>query len=350
MTIDMQSISTDPALYLYNFHKEFAQFLEMPRDAFHKSVFLDERIQHGNRKMFRAPIDALANNFRMPALTSCPVNWIFHVAQCGSTLLARSLDHPGESLVLREPAAIRQIGVIASAGADRHERLGDPGIDRLLSVTMALLGKRFESSSSVVVKANVPVNFIAPEIMARNPEAGAVLMYFPLAEYIAAIMRTEAHERWVTSIYDEMRIGESEWVSKAPPANTAQKAAALWFVQMKIFDAVLQRFPNARSLNASQFFAEPQDAIAASAKIFGIPMTAERAREIADGELFQTYAKNPALDYDPQVRLAREAEAKGRLSSQIEDARNWVMGAKDRHGLIDELTKPLGEAGGQLIS
>lgn len=37
--------------------------------------------------------------------------WIFQMAHCGSTLLARALDDPGASLVLREPLSLRQTAV-----------------------------------------------------------------------------------------------------------------------------------------------------------------------------------------------------------------------------------------------
>ena len=52
-----------------------------------------------------------------------------------------------------------------------------------------------------------------------------------------------------------------------------------------------------------------------------------------------------ALDYDPDVRTAREAEAMARLAPEIDAAREWVAAASARDALPEALGKPLvGEA------
>ena len=57
--------------------------------------------------------------------------------------------------------------------------------------------------------------------------------------------------------------------------------------------------------------------------------------------MFHSYSKNPALDYDPEVRLAREAEAMRRLESELAEARAWAEAARNRHGLVAALDRPL---------
>jgi hypothetical protein len=341
MAVTLQDLFSDPALFLHHLDSNSAIIQTMTPEDFARSIFVDGRIRHGGRPNFRAPLDQLLAAASESALPTRRIGWIFHVAQCGSTLLARALDRPGRSLVLREPAALRQLGV--AAGAADHPQ-ADPSPE-LLRFVVAMLGKRWHADRPVIVKANVPVNFIAARILALDPAAPAIALHFPLAEYVAAILRTEGHVRWTENVFSELRLAQSPYVAGAPPRGPAEKAAALWFAQMKAFESLLRDFPASRSLEASVLFDRPAQTILAAARLFGVEMTEQDARAIAAGELFRSYSKNPALDYDPEVRLAREAEAKRRLAGEITEARAWAEAARERYGLIAALDRPLlGEA------
>jgi hypothetical protein len=120
-----------------------------------------------------------------------------------------------------------------------------------------MLGKRWDSDRPVIVKANVPVNFIADRVLALDPGAPAIALHFPLAEYVAAILRTEGHVRWTESVFAELRIAQSPYVADAAPRWPAEMAAAMWFAQLKAIDDLLRGFPASRSLDASAQFDRP---------------------------------------------------------------------------------------------
>ncbi|MES2121018.1 MAG: hypothetical protein V4513_10645 [Pseudomonadota bacterium] len=332
MSITFETISDDPALFLFALQNEAAHFQPMTRDSFHRSIFLDDRIVRAPGQGFALPF-AEVRGQQWPDPASRPIGLIFHVAQCGSTLLARALDLPGRSLVLREPAALRRLGVDAGPEGAVDEAM--------LRFTLSMLGKRWDANAPVVVKANVPVNFIASEVLSMEPETKAICLYFPLASYVAAVMRTEGHEKWVESIFAEMRLDSSRFALGANPRTTAERTACLWFAQMKLFEALTATYSGVRTLNAELLFGQPSAAVAASAAHFGVVLRDGEAEEIASGELFETYSKNPALDYDPEVRAARDAEAKRRLAPQIAEAEAWVSAASTRHGPVGELGAPL---------
>ena len=338
MAVTLQDLLTDPGLFLYELDKDDAIFQSMTREDLFRSIFLDARIRHSGGPNFRVPLNALLAAFEKAAVPAPRIGWIFHVAQCGSTLLARALDHPGRSLVLREPAALRRLGVMAGAGARSEwpEPLG-----RLVSLVATMLGKHWETETATIVKANVPVNFIASDLLARDPGAPAILLHFPLANYVGAILRTEGHVRWTESVFAELRLHESPYSAGAEPRSAPEKAAALWFAQMKAFEALLETYPATRSLDATLLFGEPAQAIEAATRLFGLSLRDGEAQAIAGSDLFHSYSKNPALDYDPEVRLAREAEALHRLEAEIDEARAWAKGARARHGLPEALDRPL---------
>jgi len=349
MAITLQDLTDDPALYLYEFDKDAAIFQPMTRDAFERSIFLDGRIKHGKRQSLRVPLSQLLQAWAGPAPAERRIGWIFHVAQCGSTLLARALDHPGRSLVLREPAALRRLGVIAGADSAHENAVSSESFARMLSVTQSLLGKRWEQAAPVIAKANVPVNFIADEVMAHDPGASAICLYFPLADYVAAILRTEGHVRWTEGVFEELRLAGSPYAAGHVPLTPAGKAAALWFAQMKAFAALIEKYPAVRSLEAGHFFSNPASTVEVAAGLFGVSLDPGEAEEIAASELFASYSKNPALDYDPEVREAREAEAKARLAGEIAEAVEWARAAKARHGLPDALGRQLVGAAAPLL-
>lgn len=336
MAVTLQDILTDPALFFHEIDGDKAVFQLMTREDFARSTFLDGRIRHGGRPNFQVPLAALLAARRDTLAAASHLGWIFHVAQCGSTLLARALDLPGRSLVLREPAALRRIGVIAGAASN----LDGDGEERLALVS-DLLGKRWPGEAVTIVKANVPVNFVADRLMARSPGAAAVLLHFPLAQYLAAILRTEGHVRWTEGVFEEMRLADTALCSAQPPRTAAEKGAALWFAQMQVFERLLRDYPATRSLDAARLFEQPAETVAAAAQLFELPLSPGEAEAIAASELFHSYSKNPALDYDPEVRIAREAEAMRRLERELAEGHSWAVQAQARHGLADALDRPL---------
>ena len=156
-----------------------AVFVPMNRAAYHRSIFLDARISSAIETSTKWPVIALVDRTPPPA----PMGWIFHVAHCGSTLLARAIDHLTTNLILREPFALRQVALA-------------PDAQRLATV-MAMLSKRYREDLPTIVKANVPVNFMLADLAAFNPQAPAIILYLDLADYLIAVLRSKPIEEWV---------------------------------------------------------------------------------------------------------------------------------------------------------
>lgn len=326
MDLSIGDLFAHPDHYLFMFEGDQALFRPMDRDAYGRSIFLDMRIDPAAPGAMRVPLDPLIGHVRGHRPKG-GIGWIFHVAHCGSTLLARGLDAPGRSLVLREPVPLRQLAVEA-AGAFAGEAAPEGWRDGL-DLAVAMLAKRYDPAQPVVVKANVPVNFILPEIMAIDPEAKGLLLHFAWDDYLAAILRSDQHRSWVRNVTAELAPAMAIEVGALDGLSDAELAAALWLAQMRIYARALDRWPQLRSLDAERLFAAPGEVIAEVAGYFGISGLSVQA------ELLGSYAKTPGVAFDNAARLARRRANQEALASELSGAKAWL----ERQG---NLRGPLG--------
>jgi hypothetical protein len=302
MSLTIDDLFASPDHYLHSFEGDAALFVPMDRAAYHRSIFLDGRISPAADGAMRLPFGTLAGKGGRPA----PKAWIFHVAHCGSTLLARALDQPSTNLVLREPLALRQLALAPNA-----ERL---------AVTLAMLSKRYGADRPTIVKANVPVNFLLPELVASDPNARAIFLHLGLRDYLLAILRNDKHRAWVRNVTGQLK----PYLGDLSALPDAECAAALWLAQMRAFAAAIAALPNARALDAEDFFAAPRDFVELAAGHLEMPMTGEEIRALVDGPLFSTYSKNPELPFDNAARVARRAELEDAIAPELEQAQSWI--------------------------
>jgi hypothetical protein len=329
MDLTTERLFASPDHYFFAFEGDLAIFRNMDRGAYHRSIFLDHRIAALNDVEVRVPVAALTiSDIAVPRIA-----WIFHVAHCGSTLLARALDREEGSLVLREPRPLRQLGLTRGSAGDAWRAR--------LHLAAALAGRRYRPDAATIVKANVPVNFILADLMALDPSAPAILLYFPLRAYVLAVLRSPAHRAWVVNITTQLEPAISAGVGDMSGLDVAERAAALWLAQMRIYAEALERYPGTRSLAADALLGTPRPALAAAAAHFGVGLAEAELDSIVAGDLFATYSKSPALAFDNEARLSLRAENARALGPEIERARRWVEGRLGRHPLPARLDRPL---------
>ena len=309
------ALAGSPDHYLHSFEGASALIVPMDRAAYHRSIFLDRRIAPAPG----LPTSVAAADLAAADPAAAPTSWIFHMAHCGSTLLARALDDMAASLVLREPLALRQ-----TALAPDPERL---------KLVLAMLGRRYRADAPTLVKANVPVNFLLPEIAAADPAAGAIMLYLPLRPYLLAILRSAQHRAWLRNVTGQM----ARALGDLSALSDAERAAALWRAQMSAFADALSAMPEARALDAETFFARPAAVLRAAAARLEVPIAGPALDAVAAGPLFATYSKDPSQAFDNAARIARNAATERALASELDTAEAWL----DRQGGAPSLARVL---------
>lgn len=291
-----------PDHYFHSFDENDAIFVPMDRAAYRRSIFLDRRISTASDGAARVPVAALDSSS-----SALPTGWIFHVAHCGSTLLARALDElSSANLVLREPLALRQLALAP-----------DPA---RLKLALKLLSKRYPEKGVTVIKANVPVNFLLDAIADADNQAPVILLYCGLSDYLLAILRSTNHRAWLRNVTSQLA-GPLGDLSHLPDAELG---AALWLTQMQRFAATIKRMPNACSLDAEDFFGNPRVTLGSAAKNFGIETNQAAIEAIVSGTLFSTYAKNPAQPFDNAARIKRRETLVAEITDELAAGRRWI--------------------------
>ncbi len=302
MTLTLDQLFGSPDHYLHSFDGAEALFVPMDRAAYSRSIFLDKRISPAGSGVLRVPHGALGQ-----APAAQPTRWIFHVAHCGSTLLARALDELGEGIVLREPLALRQLALLPDAGD-------------LLAPSLALLSRRYPGEGATLIKANVPVNFLLDRIVARASDAAAILLHCSLRDYLLAILRSDNHRAWLRNVTGLL----AHHLGDLSALNDAELGAALWLAQQRRFAGALAAMPNARSLDAELFFSEPRVVLAGAARLFGLAVEPVALDALVAGPLFSTYSKNPSQAFDNAARLARRDHLQSALAIELVSAEQWL--------------------------
>ena len=308
-----------PDQFLLGFEDPNAVFVEMNREAYHRSIFCDMRISPVSKQLSRLQWRQLAD-VRDRDFTAAPdISYIFHVAHCGSTLLARALDIKEENIVYREPLALRQL----AAEAVSMRALGDDWHRRLRLAT-TMLGRSYNPKGPVIVKANVPVNFIIDDLLAVSPGRPSLLLYFCLEHYLLAILRTPNHRKWVQSVSSELDGAINAYAPRQSNMSDAEMAARLWLAQITAYNNVLAKHPTVASLDAEILFNNPRLAVAKSFEHFEQSCSDSRLDEILGGEIFARYSKNPGVAFDNDSRLERRDQLKQELVPEIAEAREWI--------------------------
>jgi hypothetical protein len=334
--MDVTRLFDSPDFFPLAFEPQALVLAEMDRDAYNRSIFCDARISP-KAPPARAPIAPLLEYNAAHPPQRPNIGYIFHVAHCGSTLLARALDVKSSNLVIREPMLLRQLGVQRSA----HFGTTPPDDWRQrLDLATTMLNRRYVANGPVIVKANVPVNLIVDELMAAGPQQPAITIYFSLEHYLQAILRSPNHRRWVESVSQELKGGIDGIVGPAAPDQShAIAAARLWLAQMLTYDAALRKYPNAASLNAEDLFDTPREVTAASFRHFGQTVDEPQLDAIMSGELFSRYSKNPKVAFDNAARHERRRALAAEIAPEVAEARAYVEASG--HKLPDRLPKPL---------
>jgi len=162
-------------------------FVEAGLEVYRRSSFLDHRMQQkpGAKKML-CGVRQLLDHYE-GAPPGC-VAFIFHIAFCCSTLLARYLELLPGTFVLKEPFIATQLAELNRAAKNRED---------VMRLCVQLLGRTWDRSQTAIVKLADQCNALAGALMATSEMPRAVFIGLELRPFLLAGLKTDQRRAWV---------------------------------------------------------------------------------------------------------------------------------------------------------
>ena len=321
----------------YNEREDSIHFRLTSRDDQRRAAFLTDEYLGTDA----AQIAVARREIEPSLIPEAPIHFIFHSAFCCSTLLARAFDVDGLAMGLKEPTILNDLHGWRRRGAKPAE------VGAVLDLSLALLARPFAKGEAVVVKPSCLVNLFAPAMLAMRPASRAILLRAPLRVFVGSVARKGMWGRlWVR-----------DWLAKLAPEGLIQLgfepddylrltdlqvAAVCWLSQQALFDNMASRFGKERvaGLESETLLARPEEALAATARQFGLNLGNTELKALASGPAFRSHSKSGG-QFGRSERDAERSEGEAPHQDEIDKVSVWAEAVAATAGLSLDLPAPL---------
>jgi len=296
--------------------------------------FLDQRVLKPTTRSTWIPWRVVAESMD-GARATAPVNFIFHVGHCGSTLLSRLLEFVEGTRSLREPLPLRALAQdLADAGDGRSFLGGDAWRERL----QVLLKMWSRGPAQTVIKAtSICTGLLAP-IQALSPGSKSIFIYNRLETHIATLL---AGRNALTDLkgFAKLRLQRLQQKTgldlELCQMSLAQLAVLSWLSETtSVMESIQGNAPPTALLEFESMLAEPGVALAAVLAHLDLPVDADTVEKAVQSPVLQTYSKAPEHKYNAQTRAAILADARARFGAEIRAALGWAGDLARRDELV----------------
>lgn len=298
------------------------------RETYHASAFLDHRINPLPTETIS--LSAAQVDIALGSKTTRPAGWIFHTGFCGSTLLANCLDHPGTTLVLREPLVLARLARNLRDTSDR----GSPDMQGLMERVTGLCERSYPGETCIIKTSNFS-NVLIPHLMlpveSGRPQRKAVLMSCSLEALLLSILKKKSEAEILLQGFLRALLQDSDYLTQvnvpAPDSlDLLQQGVLFWhcqryFLQTRMAQSGTGTF---MSLSMERFLAEPKIVLSEVSGFLQLGLAEELlGRTIADGA-FRRHSKISAASYDAMQQQREQQTTAARYRSEMAAALEWA--------------------------
>ncbi len=310
--------------------------------------FLDERALPAEPSAVWVPLSALP---LLPLQT--PLDFIFHIGHCGSTLLSRLLQSWPQMQVLREPLPLRTLAAdlvmddVAASDAQAHTAKVDL-LDRLLG----LWSRTQTPATRTTIKVTSSCNDVIVPLLQRAAQSRAILLDMPLPAYLATLFKAkgsindalstaDARYRYLCAQCDvaeypaedfaaaqmtavQLTAAQTTALQVIEPHTIAQQCAMVWLAEQMRFDALSKSAYSQRILRIDfhALLADPELCLHTLAQHF--ELDASGVDTALASPVWRQYAKATGHAYSQEDRQHDLATAQRLFGAQIADGVDWV--------------------------
>jgi len=326
----LQGLRSNPDFLLQNYDlaNRRALVLRVNETVYREASFLDDRIFNPQMEGFWLPLESVLQE--TSHLTPGKPHYIFHVGHCGSTLISRLLAELPNCLPLREPMSLLTLAV-ARRELDRASSwVTTSQWNQLLQTAISSLARTYRTSDRSLIKATSNAGNLLDIISATfDGNSRILMMHISLESLLAAMLRTQdlrasIHAYSPAWIMDFCRLTGRDDVRLAD-LDDAQQITVKWLTLLMLFMQTQTAKPGqTRMLNFEDFLMHPEEQFMNIAKFFELESRPDKARQLVNGPLMQTYSKIPTQNYNPTQRSSELQDARQKFQLEIRAGLEWA--------------------------
>ena len=307
--------------------RELFQFARVSRQTYRDSSFLDHRIKPLPERVATATGSEV--DLTLGKLAGRRAAYVFHTAFCASTLLALCLDHPGRTLVLREPKVLARLGALLRDTPSS----GSVQMGLLKQRVFGLLDRSY-AGEAVVIKPSNFANSLVQDVLDERSGAGAqhqcLLLSNGLRNLIISILKNEPEARERMPVFLEALLRDSDYLEHAglPPVESLdllQQSAVFWHCQRHFFQCIKCPSGTRQLLPVSMetFLVRPLDTLVAINEFLQLGLSEELLIEVVERGEFRRHSKTGA-GYGPEQQLLEAQAIAQRHDAEICRTLKWA--------------------------
>jgi hypothetical protein len=337
-TENPDSIAASPRFYPTELkierHPPTISFVEVTQETYRRSSFLDHRM-HREPKQKTIVCEVGKLLAACQGASAGHVGFIFHVAFCCSTLLARYLELLPGTFVLKEPFIPTQLAELNRAPWPSKSGLDSEQTTRLC---VHLMARTFNPHDRVVAKLADQCNAIAGALLVASGAPKAVFIGLELRSFLLAGLKTEQRRAWVRrraelAVQD---VAPSSLADTDPKTlDDAQACAYLWLANGVLLRKLIAEVGPARVLvvDGESISDNPDHAVRETAAWLGLSPSETDLRIAIGNETASRYSKDPSQEFSREHRRADLAAIMSKFGNEVESGLRWAAELAPRLGL-----------------
>lgn len=313
-----------------DFASNTLHFLQMSRESYRNSVFLDVRTRHVGKSAHHVNFDDVLLTSASNGAKSRGAHYILNNAFCCSTLLARYFELFPDCFVLKEPSLLTQLALTPKSVIRWEE---------VFQVCQKLLARTYLDSERPVIKVHEACNILGNRLL-QDTEITITFLSTPVRRFVLSILKAEFRRQWVRKRVNQM--------SKRPELaavfqdvdvsglSDAQAACCMWMGD-RLISQRLSSSANCKRvlvINGDEVADQPFEALSRIAKAGGFAMSEQQLEAVVSHPLVTRYSKDPSIPYDAASRLQELERLEQQWGKETQMAIDWM---EARTGSLCEL-------------
>ena len=301
-------------------------FVEMSRESFRQSSFLDNRTVRSGPRTVSGQLTQLK---LLSVPPERPLHFVLHGAFCGSTLLARYLEELPHCFVLKEPLLLGQLAGLKTNGFSRGAGESDSW-DDWFKLAMALLSRAYSSDTAVIIKAPDSCNWMGSLLLDHDGRTKIVFLFSPLKVFLLQVLKVDHRREWLRDHLPQLSyaLAQVPFLSDivVTDLSDGQCAATMWLLNSFLCDILLARSDSNRVLllNGEDLICQPQHALCATAGFFDLTGDEETRAALANFRPSSYHSKDVSIPYDAATRASELDDAEARCGIEVQAAMSWA--------------------------